>query len=182
MAYNIFIKIGIYSVLFLFSGCPEDCNFYTKDDTLPDLVKIEQLQEVYNVGDVITYSVTIPSNIPNFGFEEEDIAIFEETGVTNTMLGGSEIHKFINNTIEVIEGENELIGEVTVANLIYYPSENQYRYQAKITFTQPGNYLLRGVNDLNIFFDSKKDSCVDYVINTNIEGVNENGDIAFTVE
>ncbi len=182
MAYNVFIKIGIFSVLFLFSGCPSDCTFVTKSDTLPDLVKIEPLQEVYNVGDVITYSVTIPSNIVNFGYEEEDIAIFEETGVTKTMLGGSEIHKFINNTIEVIEGENELIGEVTVANLIYYPSENQYRYQAKITFTQPGNYLLRGVNDIIISFQEKNGNCTDYLIITNIQGVSENGEIAFIVE
>ena len=182
MAYNVFIKIGIFSVLFLFSGCPSDCTFVTKSDTLPDLVKIEPLQEVYNVGDVITYSVTIHSNIPNFGFEEEDIAIFDETGVTKTKLVGSEIHKFINNTIEVIEGENELIGEVTVANLIYYPAENEYRYKAKITFTQPGDYLLRSVSEIKAYFNIKKDSCVDYLVITNIQGVSENGEIAFIVE
>ena len=183
MVIKFFLRISLFCVLILLLGCPPaDCTFVSKEAVIPNLVKIEPLQNTYQVGDVITYSVAIPSQINDFGTSHESINIFDDIAVQKVLLGGSEIHKLENNSIEVLEGSTETINDILVAFLHYSSIDKMYQFKAKITLTQVGNYILNGVGKINVNFDNKNSYCLDYVIETNIVGVQENGSLEFVVQ
>lgn len=96
------------------------------------------------------------------------------------MLGGSEIHKFEANQIILLDGKNSIIANTLIANLQYYPNENEYWYTAKIKFTQPGVYNLEGLASLIIDFQNKQGGFSDG-ISTNVIGINGNDSNFITV-
>ncbi len=183
MAIKMYSRFLGFFILIALLGCPPaDCTFVTRTAVIPNLVKIEPQKTIYNIGDVIIYSAEIPSQVDNFGTTNQRINLFEETKVSNTILEGSEIHTFNSNSIELVEGATELINNTLVAKLKYYPDSKMYKFKAKITLSKSGNYILNGVNLLRAYFDNKKEYCIEYVIDTNIEGANERGRIEFVVE
>lgn len=162
------IAMGLLLLVLLYACPGVDC---TKGmDAYPiGLVKIEPLQSSYQLGDEITYHITIPSTNDFFG---RSLDLYSETGVLTTMLGGCDVaDKLKNNIIEVIDGEHKLINNYPTANLIYYQSENYYRYKIKVKFTSVGNYNIYA-KDLQIYFQKRTDKdCFTYGVRTSIEGV-----------
>jgi len=167
-------------LIFILYGCPgEELGFDDRYEVIPDLAKIEPLQETYNVGDEIIYSIVVSSKYEQFGNSEEPVDVFRETGVIETMFSG-EIHRFDGNDITVIEGKNAILSNTSVAYLTYYPEENNYRYKAKIKFTTPGVYTLY-LNSMGISFPNKNEG-YNYSISTNVVGITNNDGYIFTVE
>lgn len=176
---NLFKLFAPFLVLILY-GCPgEVLGFDDRYETIPDLAQIEPLQESYNIGDEIIYSVVIPSHFNQFGNSEGPVDIHRVTGVIETMFSG-EIHQFDGNDINVIKGKNENISKTTVAYLKYYPKENNSRYRAKIKFTKPGVYNLY-LNFMTIGFTNKYEG-FNYSISTNVAGITTKGGYTITVK
>jgi len=132
---------------------------------IPDLISVTPLDTVYHVGDRIVYTAVIPSRIDSL-----DIDIYEDTGVTSTLIIGSEIYRFDGNVIEVSKGYTRRLGDENTlsAFVIYNPTDKVYEFQARITFTQPGEYRIF-LSGINIIFDNKKSEYNAYQIKTSIQ-------------
>lgn len=163
------LKIAMGLVLLvLLNACPGvDCT--DSIDAYPTgLVKIEPLQSSYQLGDEITYNIIIPSTNDYFG---RSLDLYNETGVQSTILGGSDIDKLKSNIIEVIDGEHKQINNYLTANLVYYQSENEYRYKIIVKLTSAGNYKLYAKN-LEVHFLKRNDKeCLNYNLYTSIDGI-----------
>lgn len=168
---------------FTLFGCPgEDCIFETKGTRIEDLAKIEPVQEVYNVGDTLTFSAAIPSHINNFNGNGNIVNLFQETSVTETLLGGLDlVEKLKENDMEIVEGTKAIIEGTQVAYVSYYPASNDYRFKVRVIFTHTGNYALAGFNVLRMVFDADSD-CTIYSVVVGTQGVDQTGDFNFTVE
>ena len=55
------------------------------------------------------------------------------------------------------------------AYLTYNPTDKVYEFQARIIFTQPGDYSVFP-DGMEVFFNSENSSSLDYEIKTNIQG------------
>ena len=123
------------------------------------------MDSVYHVGDEIIYTAVIPSSIDSL-----DIDIYEDTGVTSTWLMGSEFYKFDGNDINVIKGFTRRLDydNSLQAYLSYNPTDKVYEFQARITFTQQGEYRISPYS-MRIDFKSENYECPLYEIKTNIQ-------------
>ena len=179
---NLKKEILLLSVIF-FYGCPSICNLpgVSYSGTVNDLIKLYPIQEVYNIGDVITYSVVIPSHITNFGPGNKTIDLYEETEISKNPFDSINIDELKDNDVVVLEGENSISGTKLVANLLYNPDEREYRYKAKITLTKPGNYSINLPYPFTIVFVNPE-VCKNYLIETNVEGFDDDEIVTFTVQ
>ncbi len=166
MVTKILKTASIVLVLLTLLGCPLEKFCKSPQFEIPDLISVVPVDTVYHVGDQIVYTAIIPSRIDSL-----NIDIYENTGVTSTWLMGSEIHKFDGNDINVIKGFTRRLDydNSLQAYLTYNPTDKVYEFQARITFTQPGEYSIFP-NGMNIVFTSGDSDCPDYEIETNIRG------------
>ncbi len=179
MVTKILKKVGVFIILLLLSACPikpecpPELEMY-----IPDLVSVVPLDTVYHVGDQIVYTAVIPSRIDSL-----NIDIYEDTGVTSTMLGGSEISRFDGNYIEVFKGYTRRIGDenTLVAYVRYNPVDKFYEFQARVTFTRPGEYKIF-TDGMQVRIPKKNSKCAEYEIETNIQGLEIGSMWEFRVE
>ena len=173
MVTKILKTASIVLVLLTLWACPIKPDCPSELDTyIPDLVSVVPIDTVYHVGDEIVYTAVIPSHIDSL-----NIDIYENTGVTSTMLGDSEISRLDGNYIEVHKGYTRRLGDenTLVAYLTYNPVDKVYEFQARIMFTQPGQYSIYPYW-MRITFKSDDSDCPDYDIETSIRGF-QPGDI-----
>jgi len=167
MVTKIFKTTGVIFLLLTLWACPikPDCPGEL-EMYIPDLVSVVPLDTVYHVGDEIIYTAVIPSRIDSL-----NIDIYEDTGTTSTMLGGSEISKFDGNYIEVFKGNTRRIGDdnTLVAYVTYNPVDKFYEFQARITFTRSGEYKIF-TDGMQVQIPKKNSKCAQYEIETNIRG------------
>ncbi len=172
MVTKILKTTGIILVLLNLWACPFDKFCKSPQFEIPDLISVVPIDTVYHVGDEIVYTAVIPSHIDSL-----NIDIYENTGVTSTMLGDSEISRLDGNYIEVHKGYTRRLGDenTLVAYLTYNPVDKVYEFQARIMFTQPGQYSIYPYW-MRITFKSDDSDCPDYDIETSIRGF-QPGDI-----
>ncbi|GEM_PF-3353354 len=168
MVTKILKTTGIVLALLILWACPLEKKLKNAIPfNIPDLISVSSLDTIYHVGDEIVYTAVIPSRIDSL-----DIDIYESTGVTSTWIRGSEIHKFDGNNIYVIKGFTRRLDydNSLQAYLSYNPTDKVYEFQARITFTQPGEYSVFP-DGMIIIFKSENSSGLDYEIKTKIQGL-----------
>ena len=177
MVTKIFKTTGIIFLLLTLWACPFDRFCKSPQFEIPDLISVVPLDTVYHVGDEIVYTAVIPSRIDSL-----DIDIYEDTGVTSTMLGDSEISRFDGNYIEVFKGYTRRLGDenTLVAYLTYNPVDKVYEFQARIILTQPREYSISPYW-MRITFNRKNSKCALYDIETSIRGFQLGDDWEFRV-
>ncbi len=177
MVTKILKNISVFVILLTLTACLslDPCVTSVKSATVPNLIKILPLQTSYSVGDVIEVSIILPSS--NYFFNNEFNDIYQETSINWVELNNAEIYK-------VIEGNSFIINEGSYSEYIpklnYYPDENEYRFKVTITLNNIGEYSIWA--DGLIYFKNDNDVCTTFSLGTNIEGMNENEKIEFTVE
>jgi len=140
------------------------------------------LQTVYAVGDKIYLTIIVPSSIESFGNTGETVDLFQETGDLESFFGAPPVFYFAEDEIEVIEGRTEIQNETLVGYVEYNAEAQEYRFIAMITLTQVKHYIINGHNLMLGFGGDGYPVCHKYLIHTNIEGINEQGNIEFVVE
>ena len=156
---------GVIFLLLNLWACPFDRFCKSPQFEIPDLISVVPVDTVYHVGDEIIYTAVIPSRIDSL-----NIDIYENTGVTSTMIGVSEFYKFDGNVIDVIKGfTRRLDDNILAAYVSYNPTDKVYEFQAKITFTRLGEYSIYP-DGMRMVFTSDDSHCPGYEIKTNIRG------------
>lgn len=169
-------KILVFIVLLTLIGCPIDpCIGNVRNTTIPDLIKISPLQSNYLIGEEIEISMILPSE--NILLNGESYDVYEDTSIDLVDINIVELYKFFqDNTYQIIEGDYDDY----FAKLIYYADENEYRFKANISLSNPGTYSIHAKG--SIFFRKDDSACTALSIDTNIEGMDENNVIEFVVE
>jgi hypothetical protein len=174
---KIYQTVSFLFIIFMLWGCPilDPCvtsGGISKE--IPDIITISPLQDEYNVNDEIIINFSF-SSVQDF--YNETIDIYQKTHIDSQALHVSELYKIIeNNDYTVLEGGYENYKP----SVQYFPSENEYRFKIKVTLNQPGDYSLFAFAE--IVFKDPDDHCVSYMIETNIEGMNDDNNIEFTVQ
>lgn len=174
------IKItGILFLLATLTGCPgeEDCFDMGSTTRVDDLVTISPFQDVYNIGDIIIYKISIPST--NTYFFGEEIDLFEKTNDYNARIYINPII-FTDNEVTYVRGSIEEYNGGW-SNVEYNSENNMYELEIQIKLLRTGLYsFLSG--ERVVFQGSTK--CNRYLIETNIEGwdIENEGKIEFVVE
>ncbi len=180
MGTKIIIKIVLFIVLISLWGCPSIDPCPTADGydkSIPDLITISPLQESYSAGDEIVIAMVLESE-QSFVNETITVDLFDKTKIENEPLQNNELYKIIErNNFQVLKGNIENNNPV----LVYSADENKYSFSIKITLNSTGNYLLHAYAVI-VFQDRQGGDCFEYVLHTNIEGINEDQNIEFTVE
>ena len=175
-----FLKIvGLFLLATTLTGCPnEDCNdFGGGISRKDDLILLTPLQTAYNVGDIVTFKVSIPAT-NNYFFNGESINLLQETNDYEPLLTTGFLSIFLGNQLLFIKGSQS--SEANWFNLIYNNTNQNYELEIKITLNKTGNYYIL-TNDTILFQGST--NCNRFFIDTNILH-NEPGPgiIEFTVQ
>ncbi|WP_396179673.1 hypothetical protein [Flavobacterium sp.] len=160
------------------TGCPgeEECFAPAAITQVDDLILISPFQQIYNQGDVITFSVTIPAT-NNYFNDGTEINLLEATNAFEARLICTD-QIFIGNNVEFVKGSP---GSVNGWFNLIYNNENQlYELEIKVTLNKIGTYTIYTAD--SIAFQGEK-ICNRYTIETNIID-NEPGrsDFIFTVQ
>lgn len=159
------------------TGCPggdEDCFDYGATARVDNLVIITPFQPTYNVGDIITYKVTIPSSNMFFG---ESVNLFEKTKDNNARIHINPII-FNGNEITYTKGSIEAY-DGGWSNVSYNNENDNYELEINIKLLRSGLYSFFSGEYLEFQGATK---CNRYRLDTNIEGGNSEGKIEFTVQ
>ena len=161
------------------TGCPgeEDCNDALGGiSRVDDLILLTPLQNTYNVGDVITFKISVPAT--NDYFYGETINLLQETNDHKPKITTAYDNLFIGNQLVFIKGSQGAY--VNWFNLAYDDQTNLYELEIKITLNKIGNYILQ-TNDSVEFQGSSK--CNRFRLDTNIlHNEPGPGDFEFTVQ
>jgi len=170
MVTKILKKVGIFSILLTLTACPakEDCNDLGRTIDVADLEHITPLQQVYNQGDVIAFSIEIPRVF-------QGVDLLDETGDRDVLLVLSDDDLFVGNELVFQEGRQG--ASPNWFYLTYNEQEQLYQLKINITFNRIGEYNMFTERDSCEFVG---DECNVYRIDTSIEGAINNR-IQFTV-
>ena len=175
-----FLKIvGLFLLATTLTGCPnEDCNdFGGGISRKDDLIILTPLQTAYNVGDIVTFKISIPAT-NNYFFNGESINLLQETNDYDPRLTVTYGNLFTGNQLIFIKG-NLSTGNNSF-NLIYNNTNQNYELEIKISLNKTGNYYIL-TNDTILFQGST--NCNRFFIDTNIlHNEPGPGSIEFTVQ
>jgi hypothetical protein len=168
---------SLFLLLTTLTGCPggnEDCFDYGSSTRVDNLVKITPLQSTYNIGDIITYKIIIPSTNTFFG---EQINLFEKTNDFNARIYINPII-FNDNEVSYIKGSIEAYGGGW-SNVSYNSENGTYELEINIKLLKSGLYSFYSGEYLEFQGSTE---CNRYRLDTNIEGWNSEGKIEFNVQ
>lgn len=173
--FKILFAVLIMSIL---QSCPdigeEVCDGTEGSATIPDLITITPLKQVYNQGEEISYRLLIPSENNYFG---NPINLHQKTGVTQAWLIGNSA-LFNQNSVTYIKGSKR-DGADNWFNLVYNASNGLYELEIKVKLNTVGNYSFITAERID-FLGS--DKCNRYFIYTNVKGKNTENKIEFKVQ
>ena len=169
--------IGLILILLTLTACPDEepCTEGAAFARKIDLIQIIPLQTIYNEGDIITLKTRIPAQNNFFG--NQVINLFEQTNDYSARLVLSSDKLFTGNQLTFIkgfQGENSNWMEVE-----YNSTTNFYELEIKIKLNKIGNYSIVSIDRYEFQGDDK---CNIYTLGSNIEGVNSDSNIVFTVQ
>ena len=168
---------SLFLLLTTLTGCPggdDDCFDYGSTNRVDNLVKIITLQSTYNVGDIITYKIIIPSSNSFFG---EQINLFEKTNDFRARIYINPII-FYDNEVSYLKGSVEAYGGGW-SNVLYNSENGNYELEINIKLLKSGFYSFYSGEYIEFQGSTK---CNRYRLDTNIEGCNSEGKIEFTVQ
>lgn len=166
---------GILLLVVTLTGCPgeEDCYDFGKSARINDLIIISPSSSTYNQGDTVSYKCEISSENEYFGSK---INLFEKTKDFNARLYANPIF-FEGNSVTIKKGSLE-INDGWV-NEEYNPVNQKYELEIEIKLQKKGLYSM--ISGEYIEFQGNSE-CNRYRLDTNIQGMNQDGKIEFTVE
>ncbi len=174
--FKIFFAVLIISVL---QSCPsigeEVCDGKEASATIPDLITITPLKQIYNQGEEITYQLIIPSQNNYFG---NPVNLYQKTGTTDGWYIASATQLFDGNNITYVKGSKRN-GAENWHNVTYNPANGNYELEIKVKLNKAGNYSLFADDRID-FLGS--DQCNRNFIYTNIQGKNADNKIVFKVQ
>ena len=142
----------------------------------PNLASISPMNAIYNKNDTLTLNLVIPSENSYFG---RSLDLFDQTNQTNVLIGGLNISGLISgNGVDIKRGSHSVLGNTTVANLLYYPATNTYEYIVEIILNQSGQYSIYGQEYQMAFVVDDRCS---YRLNTSLQGLESNPFFEFEV-
>ena len=176
-----FIKIvGLFLLATALMGCPDENNCDDLNGSITrkdDLILLTPLQTVYNLGDIVTFKISIPAT-NNYFFNGESINLLQETNDYDPRLTVTYGNLFTGNQLIFIKG-NLSTGNNSF-NLIYNNTNQNYELEIKIKLIKLGYYNIY-TNDSVEFQGSTK--CNRFFIDTNIlHSETGLGIIEFTVQ
>lgn len=170
-----FVSIFILlSSLFLFTSCPSDegCDDMASSNYVPNLVKLLPEQEIYQVGDVLDLTLSVPSNNMYFNYE---LDLFAQTNDNSAKLVFGFDNLFDENNVVIIKGSQGQFSNQF--NMPYDSNTDSYLFEAKIELSQIGSFSLISSE----FVEFIGDGCDRFVLDTNVEWTYTNGRIEFEV-
>lgn len=172
--------LGILLITFVFTGCPDssDCDDIYNMATVPDLITITPLQQVYSQGDEVILKFSVPSANDYFAYYPDGVNFFEETNDNSGHLSLSSDQLFIDNELTFIMGSQ---GSYTNWFKVPYNPENGfYELEIRTKLNRTGEYLIYATAHFDVQGDQ---NCNRYRLDTNVLGMDsELGTIEFTVE
>lgn len=175
-----FLKISlVLLILSILQSCPsigeEVCDGIEASATIPDLITISPLKQIYNQGDEITYYLAIPSKNNYFG---DPVDLYYKTKISNGWYIASTTQLFDSNNITYIKGSKKN-GAENWYNITYNSANDYYELEIKVQLNKVGNYSLFADDRID-FLGS--DKCNRNFIYTNIKGKNADNKIEFKVQ
>lgn len=177
MVFKTLKLIGCLILLTTLTSCPwgaEDCFDIGRTARVNNLISISPLQTVYNQGDFITFKSTVPATNDYFG---EQLNLLEKTNDFEALLLLGFDQLFTGNELTFIKGSQS--SNSNWFNVLYNPDNSNYELEVKIKLNKIGNY--------NFFTDDSFEfkgasECIIYRLDTNVEGMNSDEKIVFTVQ
>lgn len=171
---KIMYVLGSFLLLNLLFNCDpprEFCDDMGSQAQVDDLVILTPLQATYQQGDEVVLKLFISADESYFGGN-----IYERTGDETAvlMLGSSVL--FTNNELSFIKGSQGTYPNWF--NMPYNPITGEYQLEVKIKLNRTGIYTQSANLYMRIVGNSY---CDTFLLDTNISGDNEEGNIEFEV-
>jgi len=165
----VLLSFLVNSCWFFGISCKDDESAVRKEVNVPDLFSISPLKESYAKEEIITFSSYLYSS--ELYYEEYfwgiDLKPHSLLSVANLIL---------ENEFDIVKGFINEFGQVYSE---YNAEEDSYELEIKIKLLRTGQYSIYGHEPIR--FKGKR-KCDFYHINTNIAGIDEDGQIKFYVE
>lgn len=173
---KIFRFLFLLSIVFTLAGCPgeSDCNDTLSIGHKENLIKLIPLQTTYNQGDIVTLKAEIPASNNYFG---NSINIFEKTNDYSALLTLAFNELFISNDLTFVKGsQNQFNNWFDVP---YNAQNGNYEIEIKVKLNRTGNYSFVTADSFEF---QGTQNCNRFRLDSNIEGMNSNEKIEFTVQ
>jgi len=162
--------LEVFLLLTILTGCPsnDDCIGLDNISNSPDLIKIIPLQNTYQLGDEISFEISISNEL-------DGIYLFNETNDNYGLLTSNNF-LFLENELTFIKGSQ---GEYSNwFNMPYNMSNERYELKILVKLNKVGIYSFFTDDYVEIIGE---DLCNRFRIDTNIEGMNSDRKIEFEV-
>ncbi|RYF13685.1 MAG: hypothetical protein EOO42_18515, partial [Flavobacteriales bacterium] len=137
--FKLFFAVLVLSML---QSCPsigeEVCDDIEVSAYVDDLITITPLKTVYNLGEEITYKLTIAAENNYFG---NNINLYQKTGDANAWYTASSLYLFEGNQVTYIKGSARQ-GANNWHNVSYNSTNGNYELEIKVKLDKLGDYSI----------------------------------------